>query len=129
MKRKVLFIILGMIYFVVMTAANAHEIQSEIDIFEAIAIAETMLSKKDKRKHIEYENGILEIGLAQKYTSIRRFETINQGSLISAIKLERLEGRRFWQIYFAPSEIVVGGDIEFFIDAETSELIYFSKGK
>ena len=149
-KRQLLAILLGMYFFTVAASADSDRPRPQtgtIDIYEAVKVAEEMLLNEGQHYVQEYKDRKLVIDIIEKHYTQCNFILVRSKVCVcndlQADKFaqlytedvrfkdifEELENRTYWLVYFAPAELVAGGDIAFFIDAETSELIDVFRGR
>ena len=146
-KRQLLAILLGMCFFTVSVSADSDKTRPQIgtiDIYEAVRIAEDLLLNDP-----DYVDRKLAISTIEKHYTQCNFLLVDVPCVCEDMQADKyvqlypldayykrifdgLEGRIYWFIYFSlitdPSKIVLDGDIAFFIDAETSELIDVYRG-
>ena len=152
MKRmRLLTVLLAMCFFTAVVSAGGNEAQPQvdtIDIHEAVRMAEGLLLNEPHYADY-YANRELVISDVEKHDTQCNFLLVHSNSKVRLCKdmqageflqlhpedvyseyiFEKLEDRTYWLVYFAPAGAVLGGDIAFFIDVESSELIHVYRGK
>ena len=141
MKRMRLLVILLGMWAVSVYGDEAQPQVDTIDIFEAVRIAEGLLFNEPHLAD-SYANRDIELARAIKYTTsrlgsrvggtIQEFD-LDTGEFMSEYPAseteynrrlrKKLAGRIYWLVDFDYTEYVLGRDIIYYIDAETSELI------